>query len=59
MFQVHELKLQSSVGEFLGLLTAIITLGNYLTNPFPPKRQTGVSYKVHVESCVSKRHGIN
>ena len=33
----------SSVGEVLGLLTAIITLSNYLTNPFPPKCQTGVT----------------
>ena len=37
MHQFYELKLLSSVGEVLGLLTAIITLGNYLTNPFPPK----------------------
>ena len=42
MFQVYELKLLSYVGEVLGLLTAIITLINYLTNPFPPKYQTGV-----------------
>ena len=43
MFQVHELKHLSSIGEVLGLLTAIITLSNYLTNPFPPKYQTGVT----------------
>ena len=45
MFQVHELKHLSSIGEVLGLLTAIITLSNYLTNPIPPKCQTGVIHE--------------
>ena len=43
MLQVYELKLLSYVGEVLGLFTAINTLSNYLTNPFPPEYQTGVT----------------
>ena len=60
MFQIHEVKLLSSFGEVLGLLTAIITLSNNLTNPSSPKCSTGViPINDVVSDIVGLLHGLD